>query len=65
MTFGDGLRWIYFILMRDLNMRFDDISNLTYPQIYMLVKCLHEANKAASKQMDYNKTLMFMKSRGR
>jgi hypothetical protein len=48
--------------MRDLNMGFNDISNLTYPQAYVFMQCLREVNQAH--QAEYEKAQAMMKMRG-
>lgn len=62
MTYGEGLRWIFLIFMRDLHMNYQEISDLTYPQIYLLLETLRESNKAFNRQ-EYKKLMPFLNSR--
>lgn len=56
-----GLRWIYFIFMRDLNMQISEINLLTYSQCYTLMECLKESNKGADNREEYNKQQAFLR----
>ena len=49
--------------MRDLHLGFEEIGNMTYPQVYIFMKCLREVNIA--KKSEYDQQMAKMQLRGK
>lgn len=53
--------------MRDLHLSYEEIGNLTYPQVHIFIKCIEESNEGSKRETEKMKAQNAMQAirRGR